>query len=86
MIFFLGDGCYFYLLVIVVVIVIFFIFQECDAIAVTKAGKLRLTKPNKYWVESCQKRVRAFCYPMEAGRCLFCLRWENQKETVLLFI
>ncbi|KAG6686570.1 hypothetical protein I3842_11G026900 [Carya illinoinensis] len=30
--------------------------QDCDAIAVTKAGKLRCTKPNKYWVESSQKR------------------------------
>ncbi|KAH7528473.1 hypothetical protein FEM48_Zijuj05G0075900 [Ziziphus jujuba var. spinosa] len=27
-----------------------------DAISVTKAGKLRFTKPNKYWVESSQKR------------------------------
>ncbi|PON73778.1 Exosome complex RNA-binding protein 1/RRP40/RRP [Parasponia andersonii] len=30
--------------------------QESDAISVTKAGKFRLSKPNKYWVESSQKR------------------------------
>lgn len=30
--------------------------QESDSISVTKAGKLRLSKPNKYWVESSQKR------------------------------
>ncbi|KAM3714809.1 hypothetical protein ACJW31_01G362100 [Castanea mollissima] len=32
--------------------------QNCDAISVMKAGKLRFSKPNKYWVESSQKRVR----------------------------
>ncbi|KAL8144323.1 hypothetical protein V2J09_017355 [Rumex salicifolius] len=30
--------------------------QDCDAIVVTKSGKLRYSKPNKYWVESSQKR------------------------------
>ncbi|KAM7479910.1 hypothetical protein LguiA_028123 [Lonicera macranthoides] len=30
--------------------------QDCDAITVIKAGKLRFSKPNKYWVESSQKR------------------------------
>ncbi|XP_034673637.1 putative exosome complex component rrp40 isoform X1 [Vitis riparia] len=30
--------------------------QDCDAITVTKAGRLRFSKPNKYWVESSQKR------------------------------
>lgn len=30
--------------------------QNCDAISVTKAGKLRFVKPNKYWVESSQKK------------------------------
>ncbi|CAN1846026.1 Putative exosome complex component rrp40 [Linum perenne] len=30
--------------------------QDCDAISVTKAGVLRFSKPNKYWVESSQKR------------------------------
>uniref|UniRef100_A0A803QL89 Cytosolic Fe-S cluster assembly factor NBP35 n=1 Tax=Cannabis sativa TaxID=3483 RepID=A0A803QL89_CANSA len=30
--------------------------QESDAISVTKAGKLKLSKHNKYWVESSQKR------------------------------
>ncbi|KAL5545776.1 hypothetical protein UlMin_005463 [Ulmus minor] len=30
--------------------------QQSDAVAVTKAGKFRLSKPNKYWVESSQKR------------------------------
>ncbi|KAG8638816.1 putative exosome complex component rrp40 isoform X1 [Manihot esculenta] len=30
--------------------------QESDAISVMKAGKLRFSKPNKYWVESSQKR------------------------------
>ncbi|RWW02207.1 hypothetical protein GW17_00034712 [Ensete ventricosum] len=31
--------------------------QDCDTISVMKAGKLRLSKPNKYWVESSHKRV-----------------------------
>lgn len=30
--------------------------QDGDAISVTKAGKLRFAKPNKYWVEGSQKR------------------------------
>uniref|UniRef100_A0A2P2JLB7 Ribosomal RNA-processing protein 40 n=2 Tax=Rhizophora mucronata TaxID=61149 RepID=A0A2P2JLB7_RHIMU len=30
--------------------------QDCDAISVMKAGKLRFSKPNKYWVEGSQKR------------------------------
>ncbi|KAK2967187.1 hypothetical protein RJ640_005231 [Escallonia rubra] len=30
--------------------------QDCDSITVLKAGKLRFAKPNKYWVESSQKR------------------------------
>ncbi|CAL0318221.1 unnamed protein product [Lupinus luteus] len=30
--------------------------QDCDTISVTKAGRLRFSKPNKYWVESSQKR------------------------------
>ncbi|XP_077253667.1 uncharacterized protein LOC143892715 [Tasmannia lanceolata] len=30
--------------------------QDCDAISVTKAGILRFSKPNKYWVESSNKR------------------------------
>ncbi|KAK0587205.1 hypothetical protein LWI29_019102 [Acer saccharum] len=30
--------------------------QDCDAISVMKAGKLQFSKPNKYWVESSQKR------------------------------
>ncbi|KDP31104.1 hypothetical protein JCGZ_11480 [Jatropha curcas] len=30
--------------------------QDCDAISVTKSGKLRFSKPNKYWVEGSQKR------------------------------
>ncbi|KAI5569200.1 hypothetical protein BDE02_12G062400 [Populus trichocarpa] len=30
--------------------------QDCDAISVMKAGKLRFSKPNKYWVETSQKR------------------------------
>jgi exosome complex component RRP40 len=31
--------------------------QDCDTIQVTSAGRLRLSKPNKYWVENSQKRV-----------------------------
>jgi hypothetical protein len=31
--------------------------QECDTIHATSAGMLLLSKPNKYWVESSQKRV-----------------------------
>ncbi|KAF0923485.1 hypothetical protein E2562_006373 [Oryza meyeriana var. granulata] len=30
--------------------------QDCDTIQATSAGRLRLSKPNKYWVESSQKR------------------------------
>ncbi|XP_042500618.1 putative exosome complex component rrp40 [Macadamia integrifolia] len=30
--------------------------QDNDAISVTKAGKLKFSRPNKYWVESNQKR------------------------------
>ncbi|XP_043723719.1 putative exosome complex component rrp40 isoform X3 [Telopea speciosissima] len=30
--------------------------QESDAISVMKAGKLKFSRPNKYWVESSQKR------------------------------
>ncbi|KAE8681310.1 PNAS-3 related isoform 2 [Hibiscus syriacus] len=30
--------------------------QDCDAIPAMKAGTLRFSKPNKYWVESSQKR------------------------------
>ncbi|XP_019197270.1 PREDICTED: putative exosome complex component rrp40 [Ipomoea nil] len=30
--------------------------QDCDTVSVMKAGILRYTKPNKYWVESSQKR------------------------------
>ncbi|KAK1281013.1 hypothetical protein QJS04_geneDACA002840 [Acorus gramineus] len=30
--------------------------QDCDVITVTKAGRLRFLKPNKYWVESSHKR------------------------------
>uniref|UniRef100_A0ACD5VJU8 Uncharacterized protein n=1 Tax=Avena sativa TaxID=4498 RepID=A0ACD5VJU8_AVESA len=30
--------------------------QDCDTIQVTSAGRLRLSKPNKYWVENSQKR------------------------------
>ncbi|KAJ0680544.1 putative exosome complex RNA-binding protein 1/RRP40/RRP4 [Helianthus annuus] len=31
--------------------------QDGDSICVMKAGKLRFMKPNKYWVESSQKRM-----------------------------
>lgn len=34
--------------------------QEGDSITVMKAGKLRFSKPNKYWVESSQKRYVPF--------------------------
>ncbi|MBA0828375.1 hypothetical protein Goarm_013052 [Gossypium armourianum] len=30
--------------------------QDCDAISAMKAGTLRFSKPNKYWIESSQKR------------------------------
>lgn len=30
--------------------------QDCDNVTVTKVGRLRYTKPNKYWVEGSQKR------------------------------
>jgi hypothetical protein len=31
--------------------------QDCDAISVMKSGRLRFSKPNKYWVQTSQKRV-----------------------------
>lgn len=31
--------------------------QDCDAIAAMKAGTLKFSMPNKYWVETTQKRV-----------------------------
>ncbi|KAJ4712326.1 Exosome complex exonuclease RRP40 [Melia azedarach] len=30
--------------------------QDCDSISVIKAGKLKFSKPNKYWVQTSQKR------------------------------
>jgi len=33
-------------------------FQDNEVISVMRAGKLRYSKPNKYWVESSHKRVR----------------------------
>ena len=39
-------------------------FQDCDAVSVMKAGKLRFSKPNKYWDESSQKRVSIVLYCM----------------------
>ncbi|KAK8627805.1 hypothetical protein V6N13_135405 [Hibiscus sabdariffa] len=30
--------------------------QDCDVISAMKAGTLRFSKPNKYWIESSQKR------------------------------
>ncbi|XP_054775800.1 uncharacterized protein LOC129284367 [Prosopis cineraria] len=32
------------------------LYQDCDAISAMKAGRLRFSKPNKYWVEGSQKR------------------------------
>lgn len=32
------------------------LYQDCDNVTVTKVGRLRYTKPNKYWVEGSQKR------------------------------
>ncbi|KAL5227573.1 hypothetical protein ABZP36_015838 [Zizania latifolia] len=34
--------------------------QDCDTIQATGAGRLRLSKPNMYWVESSQKRYVPF--------------------------
>ncbi|XP_059643499.1 uncharacterized protein LOC132285333 isoform X2 [Cornus florida] len=34
--------------------------QDCDSISVMKAGKLRYSKPNKYWVESSHKRYSPY--------------------------
>ncbi|KAF2315928.1 hypothetical protein GH714_040723 [Hevea brasiliensis] len=36
------------------------VLPDSDAISVMKAGKLRFSKPNKYWVESSQKRYVLF--------------------------
>ncbi|KAJ8620262.1 hypothetical protein MRB53_028791 [Persea americana] len=34
--------------------------QNGDAISVMKAGRLRFSKPNKYWVESSEKRLKSY--------------------------
>ncbi|XXG59069.1 hypothetical protein AAC387_Pa04g1211 [Persea americana] len=36
--------------------------QDGDAISVMKAGRLRFSKPNKYWVESSEKRFKSESY------------------------
>ncbi|KAL2243942.1 UNVERIFIED_CONTAM: Peroxisomal membrane protein PEX14 [Sesamum indicum] len=36
--------------------------QDGDVISVMKAGKLRFSKPNKYWVESSHKRIGTLLY------------------------
>uniref|UniRef100_A0A7N2L306 Ribosomal RNA-processing protein 40 n=1 Tax=Quercus lobata TaxID=97700 RepID=A0A7N2L306_QUELO len=47
--------------------------QDCDAISVMKAGKLRFSNPNKYWVESSQKRHSlGFVIPLLD---LVCIGW-----------
>ncbi|KAJ8617582.1 hypothetical protein MRB53_013768 [Persea americana] len=38
--------------------------QDGDAISVMKAGRLRFSKPNKYWVESSEKRPSLLVSPL----------------------
>ena len=54
-------------------------FQDCDAISVMKAGKLRFSKPNKYWVESSQKRVSIVL------NCMLSVNKINQSLQALIF-
>ncbi|KAF5476809.1 hypothetical protein F2P56_003505 [Juglans regia] len=55
--------------------------QDCDAIAVTKAGKLRCSKPNKYWVESSQKR-----YEPHAGDSVLGIVVDSKADNFLVDI
>ena len=54
-------------------------FQDCDAISVMKAGKLRFSNPNKYWVESSQKRVSIVL------NCMLSVNKINQSLQALIF-
>ncbi|GAB2289544.1 hypothetical protein Dimus_023854 [Dionaea muscipula] len=46
--------------------------QDSDAISVTRAGKFRFSKPNKYWVESSQKRYVPFAQDHVLGIVVDC--------------
>ncbi|XP_059443193.1 uncharacterized protein LOC132175317 [Corylus avellana] len=55
--------------------------QDCDSIVVVKAGKLRFTKPNKYWVESSNKR-----YEPHAGDSVLGIVVDSRADNFLVDI
>uniref|UniRef100_A0A2N9J101 Ribosomal RNA-processing protein 40 n=1 Tax=Fagus sylvatica TaxID=28930 RepID=A0A2N9J101_FAGSY len=55
--------------------------QDCDAISVMKAGKLRCSKPNKYWVESSTKR-----YVAQAGDSVLGIVVDSKADNFLVDI
>ncbi|KAB1204961.1 putative exosome complex component rrp40 [Morella rubra] len=55
--------------------------QDCDSITVMKAGKLRYSKPNKYWVESSQKR-----YEPHAGDSVLGIVVDSKADNFLVDI
>ncbi|GMY24929.1 putative exosome complex component rrp40 isoform X2 [Fagus crenata] len=55
--------------------------QDCDAISVMKAGKLRCSKPNKYWVESSTKR-----YVPQAGDSVLGIVVDSKADNFLVDI
>ncbi|THF96505.1 hypothetical protein TEA_002526 [Camellia sinensis var. sinensis] len=52
--------------------------QDCDAISVMKAGKLKFVKPNKCWVKSSQRRHREF--PFNGGRGIIRCQWRDSRQ------
>ncbi|WOG99490.1 hypothetical protein DCAR_0518842 [Daucus carota subsp. sativus] len=55
--------------------------QDCDSITAMKAGMLRFSKPNKYWVESSQKR-----YVPSAGDAVLGIVVDTKAENFLIDI
>ncbi|XP_062169161.1 uncharacterized protein LOC133875155 [Alnus glutinosa] len=55
--------------------------QDCDSIVVMKAGKLRFTKPNKYWVEGSHKR-----YEPHAGDSVLGIVVDSKADNFLVDI
>ncbi|KAL1814677.1 hypothetical protein ACET3Z_017251 [Daucus carota] len=55
--------------------------QDCDLITAMKAGMLRFSKPNKYWVESSQKR-----YVPSAGDAVLGIVVDSRAENFLIDI
>ncbi|KAL1805666.1 hypothetical protein ACET3Z_028734 [Daucus carota] len=55
--------------------------QDCDSITAMKAGMLRFSKPNKYWVESSQKR-----YVPSAGDAVLGIVVDSKADNFLIDI